>query len=247
MTDKGNQDPVFFFPEYNPTGQGMGQSGEDVGSEPSCKKMRRNRFKWGPASQQILYQAYERQKNPSKEEREALVEECNRWANVKTSYTFLEKSIVNINKYSKTLSKFPPSHNLFPAEPSVSREAYPPPKLKALVLIWSRRCESTTGLPTGAKRKPSGRSWPWTPTAHLPTVSTLCCHTAHRIIPRPALRLPVSCQVASLHMQFSVTESRTYYKLVATFAYVSKYSMTSDRIIIKNIYQLQFREGLIFQ
>ncbi|KAM9329766.1 hepatocyte nuclear factor 1-alpha [Gastrophryne carolinensis] len=42
------------------------------------KKMRRNRFKWGPASQQILFQAYERQKNPSKEEREALVEECNR-------------------------------------------------------------------------------------------------------------------------------------------------------------------------
>nr|XP_057936393.1 hepatocyte nuclear factor 1-beta-A isoform X4 [Doryrhamphus excisus] len=78
MTDKGNQDPVFFFPEFNPSGQGMGQAGEEVGSEPSCKKMRRNRFKWGPASQQILYQAYERQKNPSKEEREALVEECNR-------------------------------------------------------------------------------------------------------------------------------------------------------------------------
>ncbi|KAJ3590238.1 hypothetical protein NHX12_008192 [Muraenolepis orangiensis] len=78
MDDKGNQDPVFFFPEFNPLGQGMGQPGEDVGSEPSCKKMRRNRFKWGPASQQILYQAYERQKNPSKEEREALVEECNR-------------------------------------------------------------------------------------------------------------------------------------------------------------------------
>ncbi|XP_033487618.1 hepatocyte nuclear factor 1-beta-A isoform X2 [Epinephelus lanceolatus] len=64
--------------QYNPTSQGMGQPGDEVGSEPSCKKMRRNRFKWGPASQQILYQAYERQKNPSKEEREALVEECNR-------------------------------------------------------------------------------------------------------------------------------------------------------------------------
>uniref|UniRef100_A0A4W5MAW1 HNF1 homeobox Ba n=1 Tax=Hucho hucho TaxID=62062 RepID=A0A4W5MAW1_9TELE len=79
LTDKGSQDQVlFFFPEFNPPGQGMGQQGEEVGSEPSCKKMRRNRFKWGPASQQILYQAYERQKNPSKEEREALVEECNR-------------------------------------------------------------------------------------------------------------------------------------------------------------------------
>ncbi|CAG6001039.1 hepatocyte nuclear factor 1-beta-A isoform 1-T1 [Menidia menidia] len=78
MSDKGNQDPAFFFPEFNPSGHSMGQPGDDVGTEPSCKKMRRNRFKWGPASQQILYQAYERQKNPSKEEREALVEECNR-------------------------------------------------------------------------------------------------------------------------------------------------------------------------
>lgn len=48
------------------------EQGEDV------KKGRRNRFKWGPASLQILFQAYERQKNPSKEEREGLVEECNR-------------------------------------------------------------------------------------------------------------------------------------------------------------------------
>lgn len=75
LTDKGTQDPIFFFPEFN-TSQ-VSQSAEDA-SEPSNKKMRRNRFKWGPASQQILYQAYERQKNPSKEEREALVEECNR-------------------------------------------------------------------------------------------------------------------------------------------------------------------------
>uniref|UniRef100_A0A096MHP2 HNF1 homeobox Ba n=1 Tax=Poecilia formosa TaxID=48698 RepID=A0A096MHP2_POEFO len=64
--------------QFNMSGPGMGQSSEEVGTEPLSKKMRRNRFKWGPASQQILYQAYERQKNPSKEEREALVEECNR-------------------------------------------------------------------------------------------------------------------------------------------------------------------------
>ncbi|XP_028857090.1 hepatocyte nuclear factor 1-beta-A-like isoform X4 [Denticeps clupeoides] len=64
--------------QFSQPGQGMAPPGEELGSEPSCKKMRRNRFKWGPASQQILYQAYERQKNPSKEEREALVEECNR-------------------------------------------------------------------------------------------------------------------------------------------------------------------------
>ncbi|XP_062408661.1 hepatocyte nuclear factor 1-beta-A isoform X1 [Sardina pilchardus] len=79
MTDKGSQDQVlFFFPEFNQTGQGMAQPGEDPAGEPANKKLRRNRFKWGPASQQILYQAYDRQKNPSKEEREALVEECNR-------------------------------------------------------------------------------------------------------------------------------------------------------------------------
>ncbi|KAJ7994109.1 hypothetical protein DPEC_G00262510 [Dallia pectoralis] len=54
---------------------GLG-SGEELGDD--TRKGRRNRFKWGPASQQILFHAYERQKNPSKEEREGLVEECNR-------------------------------------------------------------------------------------------------------------------------------------------------------------------------
>ncbi|XP_062887329.1 hepatocyte nuclear factor 1-beta-A isoform X5 [Mobula hypostoma] len=63
--------------QFNQQDQASGQA-EEAGAEPANKKMRRNRFKWGPASQQILYQAYERQKNPSKEEREALVEECNR-------------------------------------------------------------------------------------------------------------------------------------------------------------------------
>ncbi|XP_070820678.1 hepatocyte nuclear factor 1-alpha [Chaetodon trifascialis] len=51
-------------------------SGEDHGED--TRKGRRNRFKWGPASLQILFHAYERQKNPSKEEREGLVEDCNR-------------------------------------------------------------------------------------------------------------------------------------------------------------------------
>ncbi|XP_056330450.1 hepatocyte nuclear factor 1-beta-A isoform X2 [Danio aesculapii] len=79
MLDKGNQDQVLlFFSEFSQSGQGMVQPGDDAAIEPASKKLRRNRFKWGPASQQILYQAYERQKNPSKEEREALVEECNR-------------------------------------------------------------------------------------------------------------------------------------------------------------------------
>lgn len=66
-------------PEFTHAGQG-GLIEEPTGDELPTKKGRRNRFKWGPASQQILFQAYERQKNPSKEERETLVEECNRWA-----------------------------------------------------------------------------------------------------------------------------------------------------------------------
>ncbi|XP_054858077.1 hepatocyte nuclear factor 1-beta isoform X2 [Eublepharis macularius] len=78
MTDKTSQDQLLFlFPEFNQQSQGVCQIDDPCAETPS-KKMRRNRFKWGPASQQILYQAYERQKNPSKEEREALVEECNR-------------------------------------------------------------------------------------------------------------------------------------------------------------------------
>ncbi|NXV22361.1 HNF1B factor, partial [Cepphus grylle] len=78
MTDKSSQDQLLFlFPEFNQQNQGAAQL-DDACSETPSKKMRRNRFKWGPASQQILYQAYDRQKNPSKEEREALVEECNR-------------------------------------------------------------------------------------------------------------------------------------------------------------------------
>ncbi|KAM5200023.1 hepatocyte nuclear factor 1-alpha isoform 2-T2 [Hipposideros larvatus] len=63
--------------QFTHAGQG-GLVEEPTGDELPTKKGRRNRFKWGPASQQILFQAYERQKNPSKEEREALVEECNR-------------------------------------------------------------------------------------------------------------------------------------------------------------------------
>lgn len=77
-TDKSTQDQLLFlFPEFNQQNQGAAQL-DDACSETPSKKMRRNRFKWGPASQQILYQAYDRQKNPSKEEREVLVEECNR-------------------------------------------------------------------------------------------------------------------------------------------------------------------------
>ncbi|XP_051489789.1 hepatocyte nuclear factor 1-alpha [Apus apus] len=63
--------------QFTHAGQGI-LTEEPMGDDLPTKKGRRNRFKWGPASQQILFQAYERQKNPSKEEREALVEECNR-------------------------------------------------------------------------------------------------------------------------------------------------------------------------
>ncbi|XP_025975006.1 hepatocyte nuclear factor 1-alpha isoform X2 [Dromaius novaehollandiae] len=63
--------------QFTHAGQGI-LTEEPMGEDLPTKKGRRNRFKWGPASQQILFQAYERQKNPSKEERESLVEECNR-------------------------------------------------------------------------------------------------------------------------------------------------------------------------
>ncbi|XP_063171544.1 hepatocyte nuclear factor 1-alpha isoform X2 [Candoia aspera] len=63
--------------QFTHAGQGL-MVEDPMGEDLPAKKGRRNRFKWGPASQQILFQAYERQKNPSKEEREALVEECNR-------------------------------------------------------------------------------------------------------------------------------------------------------------------------
>lgn len=62
-------------PEFTNAKHGLA-SVEEHGEE--TRKGRRNRFKWGPASLQILFHAYERQKNPSKEEREGLVEECNR-------------------------------------------------------------------------------------------------------------------------------------------------------------------------
>lgn len=91
---------------------------------------------------------------------------------------------------------------LFPAELSVFREVSPPPKLKASALIWSRKCESTTGSPTGVKRKPSGRSWPWMQSLLRATASTLCSLMAHRIIPRPALHLQVRCQVVMLCKRF---------------------------------------------
>lgn len=63
------------LPEFTNAKHGLA-SVEEPGEE--TRKGRRNRFKWGPASLQILFHAYERQKNPSKEEREGLVEECNR-------------------------------------------------------------------------------------------------------------------------------------------------------------------------
>lgn len=58
----------FFYLEYSSPGKRRFDEVETIGDSPN-KKGRRNRFKWGPASTSILYQAYEDQKNPSKEER----------------------------------------------------------------------------------------------------------------------------------------------------------------------------------
>ncbi|XP_013384031.1 hepatocyte nuclear factor 1-alpha isoform X2 [Lingula anatina] len=53
------------------------QDAEYYACSPS-KKSKRNRFKWGPASLEILQQAYCRNRNPTKDEREELVAECNK-------------------------------------------------------------------------------------------------------------------------------------------------------------------------
>lgn len=63
--------------QYNSPRKRLISETENTGEIPT-KKTRRNRFKWGPASTNLLYHSYEEQKNPSKEEREALVEACNR-------------------------------------------------------------------------------------------------------------------------------------------------------------------------
>ncbi|EDV22450.1 uncharacterized protein TRIADDRAFT_28952, partial [Trichoplax adhaerens] len=46
-------------------------------SPPSPKRQRRSRFKWGSASKRILYDSYANNTNPSKEERDMLVDACN--------------------------------------------------------------------------------------------------------------------------------------------------------------------------
>ena len=62
---------LIFFVEYNNVSSRR-QSEHDM-SPPNpgspYKRSRRNRFKWGHASTEILYEAYESQRNPSKEER----------------------------------------------------------------------------------------------------------------------------------------------------------------------------------
>lgn len=72
--------PVFFvfisffsISEYN-SNSGKRLAEHDITSPlftgtSSYKRARRNRFKWGQASTEILYQAYESQRNPSKDER----------------------------------------------------------------------------------------------------------------------------------------------------------------------------------
>jgi len=79
-----------------------------------------------------------------------------------------------------------------PPERSVSSGAYPRPRPTAWAPTWSPRCASTTGSPTAARRRPSGRSWRWTPTTRRRTASTPCCRTPRRTTRTAAHRhLPV--------------------------------------------------------
>lgn len=83
----------------------------------------------------------------------------------------------------------------------------PRPKPRVLDLIWWRRCGCTTGSPTAARRRPSVRSWPWTPTPGQPIVSTLCSRMVPPITRRAATPHPVRCRVRLSH---SCTGGRTH-------------------------------------
>jgi hypothetical protein len=72
-------------------------------------KVRRNRFKWGPASLQVLQDAFESQTNPKKEERARLASECNRAEGLKRGVDDLatEERVFNwfSNRRKKEASK----------------------------------------------------------------------------------------------------------------------------------------------
>ncbi|KAI2568352.1 HNF1A isoform 12 [Pan troglodytes] len=71
---------------------------------------------------------------------------------------------------------------------NASREGCPHHRHRGWAPTSSRRCVSTTGLPTGAKKKPSGTSWPWTRTAGPPQGQAR------------DLRCPLTAPLACLHL-----------------------------------------------
>ena len=79
---------------------------------------------------------------------------------------------------------------------NVCSEASPPPKPMAWAPTWSLRSASTTGSQTAERRRRSGRSWPWTPTAPARRTAWTPCSPMAPPTTSPAPPLQTSCQVS---------------------------------------------------
>lgn len=69
------------------------------------------------------------------------------------------------------------------------------PKLMDLAPTWSQRCESTTGLPTEERKKPSDKSWLWMPTVGQRIAWTPSFHIVPRITRKLAAPHQARCKV----------------------------------------------------
>lgn len=87
---------------------------------------------------------------------------------------------------------------------SASREEYRHPKLMGLAPTWSRRCESTTGLPTGGRKRLLDKNWLWMPTVGQRTVWTLSFRTVPHITRKTAVPHQARCKVLTHSVQSHV-------------------------------------------
>lgn len=79
--------------------------------------------------------------------------------------------------------------------PSVYNEVSPHPKLMAWAPTWSLRSVSTIGLLIAGRKRPSGRSWPWTPIAPTRHTAWTPCFPMAPLTTSPAPLLQTSFQV----------------------------------------------------
>lgn len=101
--------------------------------------------------------------------------------NVKTSLTFIPVMLICFSWLYLELN--------------ASREEYRLLKLTGLAPTWSRRCESTTGLPTGERRRPLDKNWLWMPIVDQRTVWTPFLHTVLHITHKQAVPHQARCKV----------------------------------------------------